>query len=130
MAAEILIKAMDDDTLGGWSRGDPIDIRPGGYAWGTSEGDPRISYVVVITDVDPAELARYLVPRYDLAAEPDPETGLRPVLEPRLYYAHGTPLDWQEELMETGRIVRTWAEVAPFVINKDTGASEAGVVLV
>lgn len=128
MSAEILIKAQDDGTPGGWSRGDPIDIRAGGYAWGTSEGDPRISYVVVIADARPEQLAKYLAPRYGFIS--DPETGELPILEPRLYYAHGTPLDWQEELMETGRIVRTWEQVAPYVINKDTDASEAGLVLV
>lgn len=129
MAAEILIKAMDDGTPGGWSRGDPIDIRPGGYAWGTSEGDPSISYVVVITDAEPEQLARYLAPRYDPLIPPDPETGEWTVKAPRLYYAHGTPLDWQEELLATGRIVRTWEQVAPYVINKDSGASETGVML-
>lgn len=124
--AEVLIKAVDDGTPGGWRRGDAIDIRPDGYAWGASEGDPAISYVVHITDAAPGQLARYLTPRLDLSAEPDPDTGQHPRIEPRRYFATDTPQDWKDELALTGRIIRTWAEIRGYVIDKATGESEAG----
>lgn len=117
--AEFLIKAVsvthsdpDKDTRGCYKRGDIVDIRPNGFAWGKEEGLPKF-VVVQVSDVSVAAAKKYM----------DPERDTNGFMTRRRIYrvlVDSVPNAVKIALRDTGRYETTWDAIKAYVHNKIT----------
>lgn len=123
--AELLIKAQDNthadpvkNERGCYKRGDIVDVRPDGFAWGKEECLPRF-VVVKIPGLDHAKVRHFIEAHFD-TTNPD-----APVLMKRrkwnvLMDAAKLPAWVKTSLRDTGSVTVTVAQVRNFIQNKIT----------
>ena len=127
--AEFLIKAVNatnpdptKDERGCYKRGDIVDVRPDGFAWGLEERLPRFVQVQV-TGVSVAAALAYIAPSTDPNQLDRDGHPIR--IRRRLYrvLVDTLPLAVRQQLSTTGRYVTTWTAIRNFVQNSRTGAT-------
>lgn len=137
--AELLIKAIDathsdpgKDFRGCYKRGDIVQVRPDGFAWGRLEllppADGGKFVVLKITGVTPAQVRNAIRNRWGIDPDSeDEDQAIGPVRRRRIRIdADLLPANVRQTLNQTGQYTTTWAAIRQYVRNKqnnETGAT-------
>lgn len=121
--AEFLIKAisatnadLNKDKRGCYKRGDIVEVRPDGAAYGKEEGLPKF-VIVKIPGLAVETALKYMAPSYVLG---NPEMGIAERREWNVL-VDDIPNAVKNQLLSSGEVTVTLSQVRNYIKNKFTG---------